>query len=97
MRAEPGDTDHAGVNAKLHDGVVQCKNFFSLAEIVVDRGRYICELFRFLILTDKAFYNPYATDIFLYDGVQLIIGFEYPIEDLEYQRCQADQRNCQYR
>ena len=92
MGTQPGDGDHTAVYAELHDGAVQSHDPLGLAEIFVDGGRNRSELLGLLFLPDKTFDHPDAVDVLLDGVVQLVVGLEGPVKDLEHCGHQAHQR-----
>ena len=66
-----------------------------LAEIPVDGLGNGGELVHFLVLSYEAFDHPDAVDILLDHGIQPVIGFEHPVEDVEDQGHDAQQHHRQ--
>ena len=92
MRAHPGDGDHAGVHAQLHNGAVEGQRMLRLAEIPVDGAGDSGEFLNLLLLPDEALHHPDAVDILLHHVVQLVIGAEHPVKNPEHPGHQAQQR-----
>ena len=97
LGAHPGNDKDTGIYADLHGRSVDRQNVLRFAEIIVDGLGNGLKLADFLVLPNKALDDPDAVNIFLHNGVQPVIGLEYPIEDPENQRNDAQQYKRQKR
>ena len=88
MGADPGDRQHAGVDADLHHGAVQGQDLLGLAEVVGDGGGDVGEFLDLLLLPDEALDHPDAMDVLL-NGVE-------PVELDSQGRLLISKRKLQY-
>ena len=93
LGAEPGDDDHARVDARLHQRRVERDEPLALGKVLVNalgNGAEFADLVLFLI---KGFHDTDTADIFLHDVIELVICAENAREDREHAADDEKQRH----
>lgn len=84
LGAEPGDDDHARIDARLHQRRVERDEPLALGKVLIDALGNCPELADLVLLLIKGFDDADTADIFLHDVVELIIRAEHARENREY-------------
>ena len=79
--AEAQHEDHDGVEAELHERVVEREDALGLREVALDVGRGAVELLHLVVLTDEGLHDAHAVDVFLDGVVQAVVLLKYATED----------------
>ena len=82
--AKPGDQDHAGVHAKLHQRGVKRDDTLALGKVTVNAFRDLTEFFDLAVLLIKGFDHTDTADVFFHNFVEFIIGVEHTPEHRQH-------------
>ncbi|MPM44424.1 hypothetical protein SDC9_91102 [bioreactor metagenome] len=81
--AKGKDEHHVHIQAKLHHGAVERKNFFRGRELRAEVFGGCAKLLFFVFLTDEGFHHADALHIFLNRAIQRVIFAEHAPKDRE--------------
>ena len=93
LGAEPGDDDHARIDARLHQRRIERDEPLALGKVLVNalgNGAEFADLVLFLI---KGLHDTDTADIFLHDVVERVIRAEHAREDREHAADDEKQRH----
>ena len=79
--AEAHDENHDGVEAELHQRVVEREDALGLREVALDVGRRAVELLHLVVLTHEGLHDAHAVDVLLDGVVQAVVLLEDATED----------------
>ena len=79
--AEAQHEDHDGVEAELHQRVIEREEALGLCEVALDVGRRAVELLHLVVLTDERLHDAHAVDVLLDGVVQAVVLLEDAPED----------------
>ena len=84
LGAEPGDDDHARIDARLHQRRVERDEPLALGKVLIDALGNGAELADLVLLLIKGFDDADTADIFLHDVVELVIRAEHARKDRKH-------------
>ena len=82
LGAQPGGAEDAEIHGDHHCGVIEGQQAFRLYEHFPQCGRGLGEFLRLVVLPDEGLYHPYAGNVLLDAGVQVVIFVKDLIEYL---------------